>query len=132
MLLLRATREATVTHRKRKGCLPSPTHQQERNLTQPVAAVSSASLVFSPASLSGTHAATGASFAATLDKALGEVSQAQATAHATAKAEVLGVPGASLETALVASMRAHVEWTAAVAVRNGVVNAANTIMNMQV
>lgn len=101
-------------------------------MTQPVAAVSSASLVFSPASLGGTRKTDGTSFAATLNNALGQVSQAQAAAHAAAKAEILGAPGASLETALVTSMRAHVDWTAAVAVRNGIVNAYNTVMNMPV
>lgn len=72
------------------------------------------------------------SFVATLDHALEQVSQADATARGDARDVVMGAPGASLETALIASMRANIEWTAAVAVRNGVVNAYNTIINMPV
>ncbi|HEX7326808.1 MAG TPA: flagellar hook-basal body complex protein FliE [Rhodanobacteraceae bacterium] len=103
-------------------------------MTQPIAGISPASLVAGSAKLGGARAAAepGTTFAATLDKALEHVSAAQDTAHAAARAEVTGAPGASLETALVASMRAHIDWTAAVAVRNGVVNAYNTVMNMPV
>ena len=42
-----------------------------------------------------------------------------------------GVPGATLSKALVSSDRAQVAWSATVAVRNEVVSAYQTIMNMQ-
>jgi len=41
------------------------------------------------------------------------------------------VPGATLGKALVASDRAEVAWNATVAVRNEVVSAYSSIMNMQ-
>lgn len=82
-----------------------------------------------PASASGQPAQA---FTQSLDHALGQVSQAQAQAQTDAQGLVLGLQGASLDKTLVATLRARLEWSAAVAVRNGVVNAYNAVINMPV
>lgn len=74
----------------------------------------------------------GSSFAGTLQNALAEISQSQHAAAAAENAVATGAPGASTATALVLSDKAEVNWTALVAVRNEVVSAYQTIMNMQI
>jgi flagellar hook-basal body complex protein FliE len=66
-----------------------------------------------------------------INNVLNNVSDLQGSA-ATAEATVAaGLPGASLGKALVGSDRAEVAWTATVAVRNEIVSAYQSIMNMQ-
>ncbi len=88
---------------------------------------------------SGAESGAGASpsgdargFGATLRQALADVSQSQATATAAENAVAAGEPGASMSTALVLSDRAEIGWNAVVAVRNEVVSAYQTMMNMQI
>ncbi len=63
--------------------------------------------------------------------ALKDVSAAQGVATSAEAGYAAGVPGATLSKALVSSDRAQVAWSATVAVRNEVVSAYQTIMNMQ-
>ena len=63
--------------------------------------------------------------------ALKGVSATQSAATSAEAGYAAGVPGATLSQALVASDRAQVAWNATVAVRNEVVSAYQTIMNMQ-
>ena len=74
----------------------------------------------------------GDGFLKTLNHALEQVSSAQQASGAQDQALITGAPGASLEKAVVADAKAKIDWNAAVAVRNEVVNAYNTIMNMPV
>lgn len=71
-------------------------------------------------------------FSQSLNHALEHVSQVQQSSSAANKALIRGAPGASLEKAVTASAHARVDWNATVAVRNEVVNAYKTIMNMPV
>lgn len=71
------------------------------------------------------------SFLALANSALQDVSSAQNTASTSEAAFSAGVPGASLGKALVASDQAEVDWNATVSIRNEVVSAYQTIMNMQ-
>jgi flagellar hook-basal body complex protein FliE len=80
---------------------------------------------------SATSAAA-SQFAGTLQNALSAVSQSQDGATAAENAVASGTPNASTATALVLSDKAEVNWTALVAVRNEVVSAYQTIMNMQI
>lgn len=75
-------------------------------------------------------AATGG-FLEMVDEALRGVSKAQSSAAAAEFGYAVGAPGATLGKAVVASDRASIAWSAAVAVRNEVVSAYSTIMNMQ-
>jgi flagellar hook-basal body complex protein FliE len=70
-------------------------------------------------------------FAGLVDQALTTVSAEQTDAAEKQAAYAAGRPGASLGGALVASDRAEVAWNATVAVRNEVVTAYQSIMNMQ-
>ena len=70
-------------------------------------------------------------FADTLNQALQSVSAAQGQANAAEAGFSAGVPGATLAKALVASDRAAVAWNATVAVRNELVSAYQSVMNMQ-
>lgn len=79
-----------------------------------------------------TTSVRGTSFAGTLQHALSAVSQSQHAAAAAENAVATGAPGASTATALVLSDKAEVNWTGLVAVRNEVVSAYQTIMNMQI
>ncbi len=65
-----------------------------------------------------------------VDSALAGVSAAQSTAASAEAGYAAGLPGASLGSALVASDRAEVAWNATVAVRNEIVSAYQSIMNM--
>jgi len=66
-----------------------------------------------------------------VNTALQGVSAAQSAATSAEASYSAGVPGATLGKALVASDRAEVAWNATVAVRNEVVSAYQSIMNMQ-
>lgn len=70
-------------------------------------------------------------FSSLISNALQGVSSAQASANTAEASYAAGVPGATLAKALVASDRANVAWNATVAVRNEVVSAYQSIMNMQ-
>lgn len=70
-------------------------------------------------------------FATSLNQALQEVSTAQAQATTAEAGFAAGVPGATLAKALVANDRAAVAWNATVAVRNELVSAYQSVMNMQ-
>jgi len=71
------------------------------------------------------------SFIDAINNSLTNVSSLQGQA-ATAEAGVAaGAPGASLGKALVSSDRAEVAWSATVAVRDEMVSAYQSIMNMQ-
>jgi flagellar hook-basal body complex protein FliE len=66
-----------------------------------------------------------------VNQALQGVSSAQAQASTAEAGYTIGAPGATLGKALVASDQAEVGWNATVAVRNEVVSAYQSIMNMQ-
>ncbi|HQT63567.1 MAG: flagellar hook-basal body complex protein FliE [Acidocella sp. 20-57-95] len=65
-----------------------------------------------------------------IDNALKSVSDSQQASATAESSFVAGMPGASLSNALVASDRAEVAWNATVAIRNEVVSAYQSIMNM--
>jgi flagellar hook-basal body complex protein FliE len=65
------------------------------------------------------------------NSALRGVSDAQSGAATAEAGFAVGAPGATLGRAVVASDRAEVAWNATVAVRNEVVSAYQTVMNMQ-
>jgi flagellar hook-basal body complex protein FliE len=88
------------------------------------------SLPVSSASSSSSGSAD--QFTGMLQNALSAVSQSQEGAAAAENAVATGAPGASTSTALVLSDKAELNWTALVAVRNEVVSAYQTIMNMQI
>ncbi len=71
------------------------------------------------------------SFLDMVNSALRGVSNAQGQAASAEAAFAVGAPGATLGQAVVASDRAEVAWNATVAVRNEVVSAYSSIMNMQ-
>jgi flagellar hook-basal body complex protein FliE len=71
------------------------------------------------------------SFLDMVNSALQGVSSAQSQAATAEAAYAVGAPGATLGQAVVASDRAEVAWNATVAVRNEVVSAYSSIMNMQ-
>lgn len=83
-------------------------------------------------SLNGTSKPAQPGFVESLNHALEQVSAAQHTSDVQNRAVVTGAPGASLEKALQASAHARIGWNATVAVRNHIVNAYSTIMNMPV
>jgi flagellar hook-basal body complex protein FliE len=98
----------------------------------PVAAVSGTGLAGAIGGLAGdVGAAPAPGFAGLVDQALTTVSAEQNDAAEKQAAYAAGRPGASLGAALVASDRAEVAWNATVAVRNEVVTAYQSIMNMQ-
>lgn len=70
-------------------------------------------------------------FLSLVTDALQNVSAQQSAATNAEAGYAAGVPGATLGKALVASDRATVAWNATVAVRNEVVSAYQSIMNMQ-
>jgi len=75
-------------------------------------------------------AAPQANFLDLVDAALSGVSAAQGAAATAEAGYAAAMPGATLGRALVASDRAEVAWNATVAVRNEVVSAYQSIMNM--
>ncbi|OYV36598.1 MAG: flagellar hook-basal body complex protein FliE [Acidocella sp. 20-61-6] len=88
-------------------------------------------LVAPSASQAANTVASGQSFLDLVNGALQGVSATQGAAATAEASYAAGVPGASLGKALVASDRAQVAWNATVAVRNEVVSAYQSIMNMQ-
>jgi flagellar hook-basal body complex protein FliE len=72
-----------------------------------------------------------ADFAGLAAAALREVSAAQGSAASAEAGYAAGAPGATVGRALVASDRAEISWNATVAVRNEIVSAYQSIMNMQ-
>jgi len=66
-----------------------------------------------------------------VNDALTNVSSLQAQASTAEQSFAAGDPGATLGKALVGSDRAEVAWNATVAVRDEVVSAYQSIMNMQ-
>jgi len=76
-------------------------------------------------------AGPGGGFLDLINGALHEVSATQAAAASAEAGYAAGVPGATIGRALVASDRAEIAWNATVAVRNEVVSAYQSIMNMQ-
>jgi flagellar hook-basal body complex protein FliE len=105
------------------------------NLVGPPASALAGILAGAPAGAGGAAAAgetaPGGQFLDLIHAALQNVSAAQGDAATAEAGFVAGVPGASLGRALVASDRAEVAWNATVAVRNEVVSAYQSIMNMQ-
>jgi flagellar hook-basal body complex protein FliE len=84
-----------------------------------------------PDSATAGSAAAPSGFFGTLTQALTDVSTAQGEATAAEAGFAAGVPGATLAKALVANDRAAVDWNATVAVRNELVAAYQSVMNMQ-
>lgn len=82
--------------------------------------------------LSKGASAGGFDFAATLDSALKAVSQTQAQATELQKQFQLENPNVSLEQTMVAMNTSALNFSAAVQVRNRLVQAYDQIMNMQV
>jgi flagellar hook-basal body complex protein FliE len=79
----------------------------------------------------GSHAAK-SDFLATMNQALSGISQNQALANNAEQAVASGAAGASMSSALVLSDRAEIGFNATVAVRNELVSAYQTVMNMQI
>jgi len=74
----------------------------------------------------------GLDFAATLDSALQSVSGSQAQAEEMQRQFQLENPAVSLEQTMIAMNKSQLEFSAAVQVRNRVVQAYDQIMNMSV
>jgi flagellar hook-basal body complex protein FliE len=83
------------------------------------------------ASPGGAANASATNFLDLINSALQNVSATQNDAASAEQNYAAGAPGASLPKALVASDRAEVAWNATVAVRNEIVSAYQSIMNMQ-
>jgi len=83
------------------------------------------------ASAQPTGATATGNFLDVVNAALQGVSATQNDASKAEAGYAIGAPGASLGTALAASDRAEVAWNATVSVRNEVVSAYQSIMNMQ-
>ncbi len=94
------------------------------------AASAAVSAVAGAGSISGAAAPQG-NFLDMVNGALKTVSADQSAATTAEAGYAAGVSGATLGKALVASDRAEVAWNATVAVRNEVVSAYQSIMNMQ-
>jgi flagellar hook-basal body complex protein FliE len=115
----------------RRGSATPEGRTQEAFVIPPVAPLpGTSSLPVSSASSSSSGSAD--QFTGMLQNALSAVSQSQEGAAAAENAVATGAPGASTSTALVLSDKAELNWTALVAVRNEVVSAYQTIMNMQI
>lgn len=93
--------------------------------------------VSSVGALSGLMASNGGStsqpsgFLDLVNSALQGVSASQNTAATSESGFAVGAPGATLGAALVASDKAEIGWNATVAVRNELVSAYQSVMNMQ-
>ncbi|MCK6421564.1 MAG: flagellar hook-basal body complex protein FliE [Aquabacterium sp.] len=83
-------------------------------------------------SAAASGAAAPASFQSAMTQALREVSNAQNDASALQREFQLGNSSVSLEETMIASEKARLGFTAAVSVRNRLVQAYSEIMNMQV
>jgi len=81
-------------------------------------------------SASASNAITG-NFLDVVNSALQGVSDSQSSAATAEAGYATGAPGATLGAALVSSDKAEVAWNATVSVRNEIVSAYQSIMNMQ-
>ncbi len=81
---------------------------------------------------SGVASGTKLDFASVLRSSLDSVAQTQNQAKSMQNAFVMGVDNVSLSDTMIAGQKASISLAATVAVRNKVVDAYNTIMNMQV
>lgn len=100
----------------------------------PPAAISAASALTSPSLSIGSASSDNTQpghFLSLVSNALQDVSAQQSSATNAEAGYAAGAPGATLSKALVASDKATVAWNATVAVRNEVVSAYQSIMNMQ-
>jgi flagellar hook-basal body complex protein FliE len=100
--------------------------------TQIASALANANGATALGNASSGAAGTGFDFAATLDSALKSVSQSQAQATELQKQFQLENPNVSLEQTMVAMNTSALNFSAAVQVRNRLVQAYDQIMNMQV
>jgi flagellar hook-basal body complex protein FliE len=100
--------------------------------SQIAGAVSNAKGVLGATSSSAGAAAPGLDFAASLDSALKSVSQSQAQAEELQRQFQMENPNVSLEQTMVAMNTSALSFSAAVQVRNRLVQAYDQIMNMQV
>ncbi|MBN4664790.1 flagellar hook-basal body complex protein FliE [Pandoraea nosoerga] len=82
-------------------------------------------------SSAGAASATGG-FAAELDASLRRVSAAQNGAEAQARAFEMGEPGVALNDVMVDLQKANIGFQMSLQVRNKLVSAYTTVMNMQV
>jgi flagellar hook-basal body complex protein FliE len=80
----------------------------------------------------GPKAANGASFQDAMSQALKSVSESQLQAQHLQREFSLENPAVSLESVMIASEKAKLGFTAALGVRNRLVQAYSEIMNMQV
>jgi flagellar hook-basal body complex protein FliE len=85
-----------------------------------------------PAAAQKTEATGGVSFQNAMSQALKQVSELQNEASTLQKEFQLGNSSVSLEETMVAAEKARLGFTAAVSVRNRLVQAYSDIMNMQV
>jgi flagellar hook-basal body complex protein FliE len=86
----------------------------------------------SQSATSAAKPAGGVDFASSLDAALKAVSRGQAQADEMQRQFQLENPNVGLEDAVVAMSKANISFSAAVQVRNRLVQAYDQIMNMQV
>lgn len=96
-----------------------------------LAAISSVSALSGLMPSNGASASQPSGFLDLVNSALQGVSASQNTAAAAESGFAVGAPGATLGTALVASDKAEIGWNATVAVRNELVSAYQSVMNMQ-
>jgi len=80
----------------------------------------------------GSSGSSGVDFAASLDSALKSVSQSQAQAQELQRQFQLENPNVSLEQTMLAMNTSALSFSAAVQVRNRLVQAYDQVMNMQV
>ena len=95
-------------------------------------AVANAKGLMGAAAPAGGAAGAGVDFASTLDSALKSVSQNQAQAEELQRQFQMENPNVSLEQTMVAMNTSSLSFSAAVQVRNRLVQAYDAVMNMQV
>jgi flagellar hook-basal body complex protein FliE len=100
--------------------------------SQIAGAVSNAKGVLGATTPPGAGGTTGVDFAASLDSALKSVSHTQAQAEELQRQFQMENPNVSLEQTMVAMNTSALSFSAAVQVRNRLVQAYDQVMNMQV
>jgi flagellar hook-basal body complex protein FliE len=100
--------------------------------SQIAGAVANAKSIISAAAPASSGSGTGVDFAASLDSAMKSVSQNQAQAEELQRQFQMENPNVSLEQTMVAMNTSALSFSAAVQVRNRLVQAYDQIMNMQV
>ncbi len=100
--------------------------------SQIAGAVANAKGVMGATAATSGAGGTGVDFAATLDSALKSVSQSQAQAEELQRQFQQENPNVSLEQTMLAMNTSALSFSAAVQVRNRLVQAYDTVMNMQV